>query len=306
MPHKQKLDIDEQIDYMQKQGIIFELYSKQKAKEFLEYNNYFFKMKSYAKNYDKHNGRYINLDFGYLVEFSILDMHLRKFILNLSLDVEHLLKVSLNAHFCNNYNENGYDVANKFLSKECALQEQINLKAKGVSFIKNLVSKYQNSFALWNLIEILSFGDFLKFYKYYFDKYENQNKKYRQLHSLAYCVRILRNAAAHNNCILNTIKSHYNSNFEPNKYIQTYLSKTTNIPNSMRKKISLNPTLQDFVALIILFNELCISTKMKRAKRKEFVGLLRRFVKNKHYFEKNNFFISYFMAFGKTGIYVLF
>lgn len=306
MARKPKLDIDAQIDHMQKQGITFKFYSKQEARKFLGHNNYFFKVKSYAKNYDKYNGVYKNLDFAYLVEFSTLDMHLRRFILNLSLDTEHLLKVFLNTHFCDNPNEDGYHITDKFLSENRELQGQINLKAKNVSFVKNLVLRYQNDFALWSLIEILSFGDFLSFYKFYFDMYQNEGKQHRQLHSLAYCVRILRNAAAHNNCILNTIKSPYNRRFTPNKYIQTYLSKIGNIPDPTRKKINSNPTLHDFVALIILFDKLCISTKMRRTKRKEFLELLRRFMKNKHYFEKNNFLVSRFVVFGKIGISVFF
>ncbi|WP_158655921.1 MULTISPECIES: hypothetical protein [unclassified Helicobacter] len=46
---KEKLTIDEQILHMQKLGIAFELYTEQKAKYFLANNNYFFKIKSYAK-----------------------------------------------------------------------------------------------------------------------------------------------------------------------------------------------------------------------------------------------------------------
>ena len=116
MTNKPKLTIAEQINYLESLGIKFNLYSKQKASDFLTYNNYFFKIKSYAKNYEKYNGKYINLDFAYLVEFSTLDMRLRRFILNLSLDVEHLLKVSLNACFCNNQSEDGYNIVKKFLT----------------------------------------------------------------------------------------------------------------------------------------------------------------------------------------------
>ena len=63
-------------------------------KKFLRYNNYYFKLKSYAKNYpiNPKNGKYVNLEFAYLVELSKLDMYLRKIILGMCLDVEHILK----------------------------------------------------------------------------------------------------------------------------------------------------------------------------------------------------------------------
>lgn len=219
---KPKLNIKEQVDHLENLGITFDLFSKQKAIEFLTNNNYFFKIKSYAKNYDKYNDKYSNLDFAYLVEFSTLDMYIRRFILNLSLDTEHLLKVSLNAHFCSNVNEKGYDIVNNFLVKNEFIKKQIEDKAKNVSLVKKLVQTYQNNFALWNFIEILSFGDFLKFYQFYFDTYPN--KECLEFYSLAYCVRILRNASAHNNCILNTIKSPYDDRFKPNKkYKQSFL-----------------------------------------------------------------------------------
>lgn len=166
-----------------------------------------------------------------------------------------------------------------------------------------MISKYQNDFALWNLIEILSFGDFLKFYEFYFERYPC--KKYKKLHSLGYCVRILRNAAAHNNCILNTIKSPYDNNFQANKQIQTFLAKIPNIPKSARKKLSSNPTLHDFIALILLFDQLCMSKAMRRAKQREILSLLKRFKKNKDFFMKNNFIVSYFLAF-QTMVYFVF
>ena len=299
---KPKLTIDEQIEYMKQQGISFELCSEQKAREFLENHNYFFKIKSYAKNYEKHNDIYKNLDFAYLVEFSKLDMYLRRFILNLCLDVEHLLKVFLNAHFCNKSSEDGYQIVKDFLLENPNIKKQIDKKASSISFIKNLTSKYQENFALWNLIEVLSFGDFLKFYQFYFKQYPN--KQHQQLYSLAYCAHILRNAAAHNNCILNTIKIPYNENFSPNKYLQTQLAKIPNIPNSARNKLS-NPTLHDFIASILLFNKICQSKAMKRAKQWEILKLLKRFKKNKNYFIKNNFIISRFKSF-QIFVYHLF
>lgn len=298
---KPKLDIAKQVEYLESLGIRFEIFQKSQAIAFLKNNNYFFKIKSYAKNYDKHNGVYKSVDFAYLVEISTLDMYLRRFILNLSLDIEHLLKVSLNTHFCANECENGYDIVTDFLRANQYIQDEIDKKAKTVSFVNKLTQKYQNNLALWNLVEILSFGDFLKFYKFYFDKYGNG--EYKKIYSLAYCVRILRNASAHNNCILNTLKRPYNDRFKPNKHLQTSLAK---MPKSTRQKINTNPALHDFIALIMLFNRLCASVRMKRARQKDCLILLKRFKKNRHYFSDNNFIASQFVAFAKMNIYILF
>ncbi len=69
-----KLTVEEQLQDMVDKNIQFELYSKEDAIKFLKYNNYYFKLKSYAKNYNinPHTKKYYNLDFAYLVELSKL------------------------------------------------------------------------------------------------------------------------------------------------------------------------------------------------------------------------------------------
>ena len=76
MEHKKKkLSIDEQIEHMKNIGIKFNLVSEEQAKAYLENDTYFFKIKAYAKNYDKNKeGKYTNLDFGYLKELSLFPM----------------------------------------------------------------------------------------------------------------------------------------------------------------------------------------------------------------------------------------
>ena len=94
---KQKLTVEGQVQDMKEKDIKFEICSEEDAKKFLQYNNYYFKLKSYARNYNMNSQtkKYFNLDFAYLVELSKLDMYIRKIILELSLDVEHYLKVRL-------------------------------------------------------------------------------------------------------------------------------------------------------------------------------------------------------------------
>lgn len=90
---REKLSIPGQIDHMKSKGIMFEKMSEADAKRFLENSNYYFKLKAYCKNYSKNaDGKYTGLDFAYLVDLSTIDLHLRKFIIKVSLDVEHFLK----------------------------------------------------------------------------------------------------------------------------------------------------------------------------------------------------------------------
>ena len=69
---------------MKSKGIKFYIMSENDAKDFLSYKTYYFKLKSYAKSFQKMNScdAYLNLDFAYLVELSTLDAHMRQFIMD--------------------------------------------------------------------------------------------------------------------------------------------------------------------------------------------------------------------------------
>ncbi len=100
---KQLLTTDQLIAHMKGKGITFNIISESDAKSFLTENNYYLKLASYRTNYAKYTsgsktGQYINLDFAYLKELSTIDMHLRYLIIQMCLDIEHYLKVSLLSH----------------------------------------------------------------------------------------------------------------------------------------------------------------------------------------------------------------
>ena len=78
MPKKLKLPISAQVEYMRDHcGIQFEISPEEDAIAFLSNSNYFFKVKSFAKDYpkDRFSGKYIGLDFAYLRELSLLDAY---------------------------------------------------------------------------------------------------------------------------------------------------------------------------------------------------------------------------------------
>jgi hypothetical protein len=105
---------------MKGKGITFNIISESDAKSFLTENNYYLKLASYRTNYAKYTsgsktGLYINLDFAYLKELSTIDMHLRYLIIQMCLDIEHYLKVSLLSHVESNPSEDGYELIRRFL-----------------------------------------------------------------------------------------------------------------------------------------------------------------------------------------------
>ena len=97
---KPKLSLDEQIEHLKDKGILFNIMDESDAKKYLEQNNNYFKLTAYRKNYNKHpdgknKGKYINLEFAYLVDMAIIDMRLRYQIVHMALDIEHHAKLQL-------------------------------------------------------------------------------------------------------------------------------------------------------------------------------------------------------------------
>ncbi|MEG0153406.1 MAG: Abi family protein [Cellulosilyticaceae bacterium] len=110
----------------------------------------YFKIKSYAKNYEKYKngpkaGTYLHLDFMYLKELSTIDMHIRKFVMNLTLSIEHFLKAELMRDFSNNEQEDGYTIIDELLAKYPNINGAIDIR-QGSSACTDLITKYIDYF----------------------------------------------------------------------------------------------------------------------------------------------------------------
>ena len=273
---------DELISHMKTKGIKFDIVSEEDAKVFLQNNNYYMKLASYRANYDKSkgDGNYINLDFAYLQELSTIDMHLRYLILQMCLDVEHALKTRLLKDIEDNPEEDGYDIIRRFITKYERSCQNIQ-KHKSSEYCRELIEKYYPYFPVWVFVELISFGDMVKLYEYYTEKYPGRLKD----SELLYSIRDLRNATAHSNCLINKLKKGTN---KPSVKIIKFVSNIDGIGTSMRTNKLSNKFLYDFISLLYVYNEFINAdiVKKKRFKQiQEFVD--GRAVRNREYFEKN-------------------
>lgn len=265
--NRPKLSIDEQTIDMKKKGITFVHSDEENAKRFLKHNTYYFKLKSYERNYDKYNttpkkGQYINLDFSYLKELSTLDMYLRKIILSMALDIEHALKVQLLFDLSTNPHEDGYTIVKEYLEQDFTTVKTIRNKI-GKSAVSDLVQKRSienDSYALWEIVEVLSFGHFIELYQLYYSKYPSKN----DFSSYLWSLKFLRNAAAHNNCLLNSIRSPYNIVLHKNKNILFEISKIKTISEKSRTTWMKNPVIHDFIILVYVYLNVIKSSGIKQ------------------------------------------
>ncbi|MSN96411.1 Abi family protein [Campylobacter sp. FMV-PI01] len=193
---KNKLSIDQQIQHMKENGITFTLFKESEAKEFLQHSNYFFKVKSFAKNYQKIDDKYIDLDFIYLRELALMDTLLRNIVLEISLIIEHILKVNFINDITNNPLEDGYIIIKKFLDekREPTIFTNYNKKRDNIDFYtRGLMDKYYKyNFPVWAFVEILTFSELLTLLKFYYIENNNAHAKFYN-NSLLYNVKKLRN-----------------------------------------------------------------------------------------------------------------
>lgn len=311
MNKKRKLTIDEQIEDLEKKGILFEEFSKDDAKRFLQYNNYYFKLKYYAKNYpvNPKTKCYVGLDFAYLVELSKIDMYLRKIILDMVLDIEHILKTRLLYDLSRNAKEDGYKIVKKYYEAYPNIRLTINGGMEGRSISSDLIDKHKEmeDFSLWNIVEILPFGKFVELYTMYYQEYKGYNYS-------AYLgsVKFLRNAAAHNSCIISSLLIPSGTKkFKKTKQLTNALTKVKELSESARAKKMQNPIIHDFVALLFVYNDLLKVSANKKMRDKKMSELKEffcdekgRILRNKEYFKKNQTIVEAYRFISTIIIYI--
>lgn len=287
---KQLLSIEELIQHMKNRGITFNEISENDAKQFLQNNNYYMKLAAYRANYDKcdtgkRQGQYKKLDFGYLKELSTIDMYLRYIVMDMCLDIEHVIKVRLIKNITNNPSEDGYDIVRKFIAQDDNLRILKNIRShKSGEYCKDLIEKYYPYFPVWVFVELISFGDLLYFCSFYEKIYGVQiiNNK------LMNTVRDVRNAAAHSNCLLNKMTEKIDSTKQVNNEISSFIIGMKNISKTSRVNNLSYKFTNSFVTVLYVYDSLMNEIpKQKRYKEiQEFMN--GRVVKNKQFFQSNS------------------
>lgn len=214
---KRLLTPEEQVEHLASKGVTFDLCSKSDAMAYLRENNSFFRLRSYRLNYEKRvggerDGQYIGLDFAMLADLAGIDMHLRNEMLPLTLDIEHYTKVELLGEI-ERRGEDGYKIVQDYLSSfegrdgRSGRDFTIGEISRGKSspYTRGLIERHPNAdYSVWEFFEVIPFGRFSHFYLFCarrFDQKAMENRFY-----LMQSVKGLRNACAHNNCIINDMR----------------------------------------------------------------------------------------------------
>lgn len=263
---KTLLSVDEIVNHMSEKGITFNCVTKDEFKEFITEHNYYMKLASYRDNYTKNDeGKYDNLDAGYLIELSRLDASLRYLVFHMTSDIEHFIKVRFIREVTDNPDEDGYNIIKGFLSEDSSfryLKEISKHKASG--YCKDLIDKYYPYFPAWVFVELISFGTLSYLCSFYSKKYSTPAIGESLLLN---SVRDLRNASAHSNCMLNNLDKWNNEN--KYQYISNKLGKLPGISKKRKNKQLRNKFVYDFVCLIYAYNIIVPECPSKEHRRKE-------------------------------------
>ncbi len=291
-------------------GVSFKYVTEDKAERYLAQVNNYLRTVAYRKNYQKYQngvskGKYIDLDFAYLQELSIVDMHLRDLITKMCIDIEHDLKVLLLKKMEDDTNEDGYLIVDNFLKNNPYIVGKIEA-ASASPFTEKLIRKYfmiervynernrknENKIVAfdcpaWVLMELLSFGDFIRFYEYYYAIKGDMPLSV----SMIKLVRSLRNGCAHNNCIIADLNS--GSSIAPAEIYRIIKTMPDINKNQRRKKLSCRVVLE-FVCMLCVYDKV-VSEKVKRHRVIELKQLFNvRMKEKKDFFKKNQLILSTF------------
>lgn len=200
------------------------------------------------------------------------------------------LKVMLIREISENPDEDGYEIVDRFFSVYPEVKASISAKSEN-SMCCDLIRKLEKEgYAVWNLIEVLSFGDLVMLCEVYD---QNTGGKNEDLFRCLFAVRCLRNAAAHNNCLLNSMRAPYTRKIKPSMFLNHFASTIPGIKATSREKKMSNPVIHDFVGLLFVYDKIVTSPRTREHFADELHQLFdERMVKRKEYFQKNEVLLS--------------
>ena len=312
---KPMLHINEMVDYLKLKNIKFERISEKDAENYLKNNNNYYNLTSYKNNFEKYfvNGifidKYIDLDFSYLKDLSIIDHRLRLILFKMIIDIENYLKIKILNTIESIDEEDGYRIVNRYLEQDfynVKFPKKVHnsiFKKVGSEYYQKIFSKYDldkdkklENIPIWEFLEIITFGELVNFYDFYTNEYKLKDEN-KDVYILRDIVK-LRNAVAHNNCILSEL------NMKKNKYPPSYkiiqFLNNCNIGKDTRSKKLSNSRIRQITYTLYMFNEIVTSDGIKNNVKKDINELFfDRIIKHKEYYNNNELLKSIYCYFKK-------
>ena len=307
------MKISDMVLYLKAKNIKFEKCNEINAERYLRENNNYYNITAYKNNFVKYQfgkfiGKYIDLDFAYLKDLSIIDYRTRLVLFKMIIDIEHYLKIRILNTIEDISEEDGYNIVNLYLEKDFndtkfpkRVHNSIRKKVTN-EYYKKIFSKYDidnddkiENIPIWEFLEVITFGELINFFEFYTNKYHLEDYKYifilREINKL-------RNAVAHNSCVLSELDKKDN-NHKADTLVINYLKECGIGKESRNNKLS-NSRIRQITYTLYMFNIIVSSDGVKNNVKHDITKLFYgRIILNQKYYNNNELLKSIYSYFDK-------
>lgn len=231
--------------------------------------------------------------------------------IHMALDIEHFAKVkllrALEISSCD-----GYDIVKKYRAHLKEEDERKNSKRSvhlenelarnnNNPYCGGIIQSYSNNYPMWAFIEIIPLGSFVDFYGFCANELSDVDKSLRDDYYLLKTIKELRNAAAHSNCIINSMGAK-DSRAQANYCV---IRGIDSISKSRRDRQLKNERMRQMVTMLYLHKEIVTSNGVHNRAKKDLNDAVERMYKNIEFYRDNATVLSFF-SFFKDSVDIFF
>lgn len=307
------MKITEMVPYLKAKNIKFIECSEDNAERYLKENNNYYNITAYKNNFTKYPcgelaGKYIDLDFAYLKDLSIIDYRTRIVLFKMIIDIEHYLKIRILNSIETIDDEDGYNIVNLYMEhdyNDAKFPKRVHdsiIKKVSNDYYKRIFLKYDvdkdkklENIPVWEFLEIITFGELINFFDFFTNTYNLNDKKYifilREINKL-------RNAVAHNSCVLSELDKKDNLH-KFDTLIFEFMNECGISKENRTNKLK-NSRIRQITYTLYMFNIIVTSQGVKDNVKHEVSKLFYgRIILNRKYYNNNGLLKSIYQFFEK-------
>lgn len=280
----------EQVALLKRKGVAFERCSEGRALEVLSGHEVYLHLTAYRVLFQRHAdgpnaGKFVDLDFGDLVDVCALDDVLRETFRLMAKDIERVVKTWLVVETTLR-GEDGYAIVADFVESlaegyRSNLRRDLSRRSKDDEYAGTLIGHYRDKMPVWVLLEVIPFGTMLTFYLHCVDRWGEKER--REVHYALKDVKAIRNCASHSGCLCNGFTPERNSDHATSGLVLDWLNDHGIKSTKGRRARLRNRRTQQLVTTVAL-HDLLVGAKADPATRaairdlrKTMVGCAKRY-----------------------------
>ncbi|MBM6907591.1 Abi family protein [Collinsella intestinalis] len=201
---------EQQVELLKGKGVTFERCAEGRALDILTSGETYLHLSAYRVLFQRHEdgphaGKFVNLDFGDLLDVSCFDDALRETFRLLAKDVERTIRARLVSEAAGR-GEDGYGIVADFASSlprrfREGLRRELISRSQADEYAGSLIDHYRDAMPVWVLLEVVPFGTLLAFYLFCVERWDEESR--REIHYALKNVKAIRNCASHAGCLCN-------------------------------------------------------------------------------------------------------